>query len=152
MTMKAYLLAFMFLPALAGGTPPPEGTPRGGAVPAPLELASESPSEIFSLVESGLRQADLSSASRLFGRDVFVSLKGGESGYYSSNQAYLIVQSFLHARRPVNFTFTTRQEGDEAFATGSGVFLSKGTRETLQVYVAVARQSGRWVISQFNVY
>ena len=152
MTMKAYLLAFLFLPALAGGMPFPGGTPGGGSVPAAVELPSESPGEIFSLVEAGLRQSDLSSVSKLFGREVFVSLKGGESGYHSANQAYLIVQSFLHARRPVRFTFTTRQEGSEAFATGSGVFLSKGARETLQVYVAVVRQSGRWVISQFNVY
>ncbi len=152
MTMKALLLAFLFLPALVGGSPLAEGPPARGIPAAPREALSDSPTEIFTLVESGLRRADLSSLSKLFGREVFVSLKGGESGYFSTNQAFLIIQSFLRARRPVSFTFSTKEEGDESFATGSGVFLSKGSRETLQVYVAVSRLGGRWVISQFNVY
>lgn len=152
MIMKELLLVLFLVPALAGGSPQPKGHPDGAEAHAPLEQSAQNPAEIFALVASGLRHSDHASISRNFGRQVYVSLKGGENGYFSSNQASYVVQSFFASRRPASFTFTTIDEGDEPFATGSGLFLMKGTRETLQVYVALARQGKRWVISQFNVY
>jgi HAMP domain-containing protein len=116
------------------------------------EVESGSPSELFTLVETAVRGADVGSLAKSFGRQVYVNLKGGESGYFSSNQASFILQSFFTPRRPVSFSFSTIQLEGEPFATGSGTFLVKGTRETLQLYVSVSRQGDRWVISQFNVY
>lgn len=152
MIMKELLLALLFLPLLAGGTPRPAAAPGGGGVVRAETEESRSPAEIFTLVESALRTSDIPAITKSFGRQVYVSLKGGESGYYSANQASYILQSFFNARRPVSFSFSTIQLGGDPFATGGGTFLLKGTRETLQVYVAVARQSNRWVVSQFNVY
>jgi hypothetical protein len=152
--MNALLLALIVLPALAGGAPQHQPTAALAAdgLYAVGEEESQTPAEIFALVERSIQGSDLASITKSFGRQVYVSLKGGENGYFSANQASYILQSFFNGRRLVNFSFSTIQQDGEPFATGSGVFLTKGTRETLQVYVAVARQGSRWVISQFNVY
>jgi hypothetical protein len=150
MRMIAILLTLSLLwapPAPAEQTSPP-ADPHGLV----RDLESSSPSELFTLVETAVRSADVASLAKSFGRQVYVNLKGGESGYFSANQASYILQSFFTPRRPLSFSFSTIQLEGDPFATGSGTFLLKGTRETLQLYVSVSRQGDRWVISQFNVY
>jgi hypothetical protein len=150
MRMIAILLSLSLLaaPTAPGAQSSPPADTHGVAP----DLESSSPSELFTLVETAVRGANIPSLAKSFGRQVYVNLKGGESGYFSANQASYILQSFFSPRRPLSFSFSTIQLEGDPFATGSGTFLVKGTRETLQLYVSVSRQGDRWVISQFNVY
>ena len=87
------------------------------------------------------------------GSQVYVNLRGGESGYYSANQAYYLLENYFKTRRLVNFNFTTIGESDSnPYATGSAGFNEKGSRERAQVYVSLSLAGNRWVITQINIY
>jgi len=108
---------------------------------------------VFTDVEAGLTGGDLSSITKHFAKQVYISLRGTEDGCYSSNQAYYIIQNYFNQGRITNFKFTKKSEtGPAPYATGGGTFRSRGERETIQVYVALTRLDGAWVITQFNVY
>lgn len=113
---------------------------------------SRQPDEIIAVIERGISRSDLESFTQYFSRQVFISLRNGESGYFSNNQAAFVVEDFFKSRRVLHFKFTTIHTDAEPFATGGGLFLQKGNRETLQVYVALSKPDDRWLITQFNVY
>ena len=123
-------------------------------VTAALEVSEErKPKEIFEDIEKGLTQGDVKMFSKYFDRQLLISHRGLENGYFSGNQAQFILQSFFNARRTLHFKFTTINRATEPYATGGGTFsIRGGQRELLQIYVALSRVGGRWVIAEFNVY
>lgn len=122
----------------------------------PQQLASSSagqnPKEIFSNVEASLLNGSIGTIAPNLARQVYLNLSRGESGYFSSNQASFILTRYFEGRRVVQFRFSTFNTSVEPYATGGGIFVHKGNRETLQIYLALSRVGDRWVISQFNVY
>jgi hypothetical protein len=109
--------------------------------------------EIFTAVESGIDDGIVENFSGYFGKQVYVSVTGEESGYYSTNQAYYILKNFMNARKPLGFTFTTFGMTDKIpFATGRAAFRFKGNREYFQVYVSLCRVENNWVIDKVNFY
>jgi len=108
---------------------------------------------VFQTVQQGIADGDLEKLMRHFGKHIYLNIRNIESGYYSANQAQFVVQNFFSVHKPISFTFTTYGEsGGAPYATGRGSFNVKGNREYIQVYVSLAKQRDRWVISQFNVY
>jgi hypothetical protein len=84
---------------------------------------------------------------------VYVSLRTGEHGYYSANQATVLLEYFLRTRKISNLGFSTVGENATVpYATGSATLLYRGNRQLVQVYVAVARAGDRWLITQLNIY
>jgi hypothetical protein len=64
-----------------------------------------------------------------------------------------IRQNFLRDRKPVSFTFTTFGESESTpYATGNAAFAFRGVRQHAQIYVALAPEGGRWVITLINIY
>jgi hypothetical protein len=112
--------------------------------------------EVRSIVkdlETALFSASLKGMSGRFGRQVFVNLKGGESGYFSSNQAPYVVEEYFAGRKVIGLRFSATQDRESsAFATGSGTIKYRGSVQQLQVFVSFVRLDGRWVITQLNVY
>jgi hypothetical protein len=109
--------------------------------------------KVFSLVEDGLATGVVNDFAAHFDSQVSVNLRGGESGYYSANQAYYVLESYLKARKFGNFEFTTFGKSESnPYATGSARFTSKGGVEIVQVYVSLSWVGERWVISQFKIY
>lgn len=109
--------------------------------------------EIFNAIESGVDAGDIDKFAGYFAQQVYVSIRGGESGYFSSSQAYYIIKNFLTARKPLGFSFTTYGFADEIpFATGRALFRIKGNRETVQVYAALSKSNSKWVIDKINFY
>src|SRR5512140_32585 len=109
--------------------------------------------EVIDRVQEGLSTGNVGLFSRYMSSQVTVTLKGAESGYYSANQAYYLLANYLRTRQFARFTFSTigGSEGNP-YATGSVKFNYRGKREIAQVYVALARMGGRWVITQINIY
>jgi len=124
------------------------------------DIAGESPpsegEQLDALIESirqGILSGEIQKFSGSFAHQVYITLRGKEGGYFSSNQALCILQNYFSGRRAVNFRFTTvRTNAVMPYATGGGTFLMKGNTEILQVYVAFASIDGQWVITQCNVY
>jgi len=108
---------------------------------------------IFASVQEGLAAGRVGMFSQHIGQQVFMNLRGGESGYYSANQAYYVLENYLKTRRLANLNFSTIGESEaNPYATGSAGFSFRGTGEFAQVYVSLVRSGDRWVITQINIY
>ena len=117
------------------------------------EDSGESYRKVFADVERGIADGIVQTFSGHFGSQLSVSLRGGESGYYSANQAYYLLENYLRTRKLTGFTFSTIGESDSnPYATGSVRISSRGTRENAQVYVSLSFAGRRWVITQMNIY
>jgi Domain of unknown function (DUF4783) len=109
--------------------------------------------DVFDDVQRGISQGNVAIFSPHIHSQVRVTLHGGETGLYSANQAYYLLQNFLRDRKPVNFAFTTYGESESTpYGTGNAAFTFRGVRQHAQVYVALASEGGRWVIMLINIY
>ena len=109
--------------------------------------------KLFGLIEQGIVNASLSSASPSFAQQVFVNMSGGESGYFSANQTVSVLQRYLSSRTSLSFEFSRFGDtGATPYATGRLTSISRGRRESAQIYVSLRHQDARWVITQFNIY
>lgn len=109
--------------------------------------------KLFGVIEKGIVNASVSSASASFAQQVFVNMSGGESGYFSANQTVSILQRYLSSRTSLSFEFSRFSDvGPTPYATGRLTCLSRGRRESAQIYVSLKHQDSRWVITQFNIY
>jgi hypothetical protein len=108
---------------------------------------------VFSDVQQGISSANISLFSSHFHTQVHVTLRGGESGLYSANQAYYLLQNYFRDRHVTKFAFTTYGQSDtNPYATGGASFSTRNGREYNQVYVALAYNDDRWVITHINLY
>lgn len=108
---------------------------------------------VFEEIQHGFEISKISVFSPYLGLKVQVSLKGEESGYFSSNHAYYILENFLKPRKVISFEFTAVGESEAMpYATGIAVFTHKGSREVAQVYVALMKSAEKWVITEINIY
>ncbi len=109
--------------------------------------------EVFSEIERGLSAGNVNGFSGVFAPEVQVNLRGGENGYFSSHQAYYLLDTYLRSRRLANLAFTTFGESDaNPYATGGANLLYRGSKDYVQVYVALSLSGDRWVISRINIY
>ena len=108
---------------------------------------------VFEEIQQGVETCNVSVFSSYLATQVQVNLKSEESGYFSANHAYYILEKYFKARKVVSFEFTSvSEEGTTPYATGSAVFNYKGGRESAQVYVSLVQSEGRWVIAEINIY
>jgi hypothetical protein len=109
--------------------------------------------EVFDDVQQGIIQDNVAIFSHHLYSQVRVTLHGGETGLYSPNQAYYLLQNFLRERKPVSFAFTTFGESETTpYGTGNAAFTFRGIRQHAQIYVALAFEGERWVITHINIY
>jgi len=109
--------------------------------------------EVLAEIEGIIQRGEGEGLSRYLSPQVYISLKGSEWGFYSSNQATYVLWKFFSTYKPISFSFSTYGEVESnPFATGRGYFSSKGVRESLQIYVSLAYREGRWLLVEFNAY
>jgi hypothetical protein len=109
--------------------------------------------EVFDAFQRGLVGGDVSAFSAYLAPQVYLNLRGAESGYFSANQAYYVLQDYLGARRVRAFQFTTYGDSDSSpYATGPGRIESRGNTDQVQVYVSLSKSGSRWVLGQINIY
>ena len=107
----------------------------------------------FENVRNGLNSGNIASFAELLGPQVHVNLRGGESGYFSSSQAYYVLENYLRSNRFSGLQYgTIEQAGDAPFATGKADLDQKGMKGAAQVYVSLSQVGGKWVISQIKIY
>lgn len=108
---------------------------------------------IFEAVEDGLSNAVIGRFSSHFAPHVSMNLRAGESGSFSANQAYYVLEKYLRSRRFTRVTLGAIAESPEhPYATGTTVIPPGDGRETAQVYVELSRVGERWMITQINIY
>lgn len=123
------------------------------ASPESLAVSHDRYLAIFEDVEAGISTGNVSLFSKHFAPQVAVSIRGDENGTFSSHQTYYVLQNFFKPRRFGRFAFSTIGESDtNPYASGGVEVLYKGTREVVQLYVALTLVGGKYVMTQMTVY
>jgi hypothetical protein len=164
----AILLVIMFIPCILGAQTdvPPVNKHRHRMAPAvkpeiqhperdrTILIAQITEGDaVFQAMQKGISDGELDALTRYFAKHIYLNVRGVESGYYSANQAQIVLQNFFSSHKPLSFSFTTYGEsGGAPYATGRGSFNVRGSREFIQVYIALTRHKDTWVVSQFNIY
>ncbi len=108
---------------------------------------------IFDDVQMAISSGNVSLLVSHFAPQVDISLRGSESGTFSSNQAFYLFADFFRTRRFSRLHFSTMGEIDSnPYATGSADLLYKGNRELVQIYVALTDAGEKHMITQLNIY
>jgi hypothetical protein len=117
-----------------------------------IEKSQPQPETEFENIINGLINGDVNQISRYFARQVYVSLRTGEKGYYSNNQAYYLLDNFFKIYSPINFQTTSRMvEGSMPYLSGKLYCRFKGSIETYQVYLNLYWNGFRWEINQLSI-
>ena len=107
---------------------------------------------IFSDIEDGIKQKNVGKISKYFSQQPYLSFSNGVTGYYSSNQAYYILEDFLNLHRVIDFKFDTKKMDDKfAYATGTYFYELKGKRDSKQVYLTLNKIGNNWYITQISI-
>ena len=70
------------------------------------------------------------------GNQVYIDIAGERSGYYSSNQAASLLESFFAQRKLQSCSFSSFNiRAPAPYATGRLNYLYKGAKESAQIYV-----------------
>lgn len=111
----------------------------------------DDPKTIFSKLEEGFNKNEIKIFSDQFGKQIYLSLFNGVSGYYTSNQAFYVLKDFLNITRPENFSFTKIQDGENPYATGEFWYSSSGKRSKGKIYISLNAWGQSWRISQITI-
>ena len=148
------MLAWFVLPLALGLTELPGAGRVAQPWPDPEEgvdsaIVSEGARAIFSDIELGLAQGNPATFSAHLASQLYVSIPGEQGAYYSSSQAFYLLEEFLQRTRLPDFRFATMEDGPGTPFASGGV---SGTRGRAQVYVSLSRAGQRWVISKISIY
>ena len=107
---------------------------------------------IFNDIEFGINSNDVTKISKYFAPQPYISLISGVNGYYSSNQAYYILEDFLNTYKVISLEMG-ESKIDEAtsYAKGEYYFEQKGKREMAHLYVTLSKSGSRWQITQISI-
>ena len=107
---------------------------------------------IFREIESGIKTAEVKNISKYFGAQTYFSFSNGINGYYSTNQAYYVLEDFFNLYKVTSFKFDhIKTDKNISYATGNYNFDNKGQRSTAQVYISIKKIGTSWQITQFTI-
>jgi len=107
---------------------------------------------IFNDIESGIASNDVKKFSQYFSSQPYISLVNGVNGYYSSNQAYYIMEDFFNSFKVVSFKMEeTKSEGAVSYGKGDYYFEKKGRRELAHLYITLSKSGNKWYITQISI-
>lgn len=107
---------------------------------------------VFNDIESGIINNDVKKLSKYFSSQPYISLINGVNGYYSSNQAYYILEDFFNTFKVVSFKMQeVKTEGSVSYGKGDYYFEKKGKRETAHLYVTLSKSGSKWYITQISI-
>jgi hypothetical protein len=116
------------------------------------KILKTSVQEIFDELGNGMSTGNIQDISRLFNSQIYLNLSNGISGYYSSNQAYYVLQDFFRVHHVVSFEFSDTQEEERSlYAIGTYNYSTNGKVDTAQVYIALNLSGKKWKITQITI-
>jgi hypothetical protein len=106
---------------------------------------------ILTDIERGIAKGNISEIFKNLSPQTYFSLTNGIRGYFSSNQAYYILEDFFKVYQVLSFKFHSIQtENGNPYATGIYMYEFKGKRETAQVYISLKNVGKSWKIIQIT--
>lgn len=136
------------LPAPAVGPQAASSAQQGGHRSSQEEAARE----ILMGAKDALSSGNVSFLRGHLGQRVYLNLLNGTSGYYSSDQAYIILSSFFSTWTPISFSFSSRNFSiANPYGFGPLNFERRGRRGIAELFLSLTRTNDRWVINQITV-
>jgi len=106
---------------------------------------------ILTNIEGGITKGNISEIFKNLSPQTYFSLTNGIRGYFSSNQAYYILEDFFRVYQVISFKFHSIQtENGNPYATGIYMYEFKGKRQTAQVYISLKNVGKSWKIIQIT--
>lgn len=116
-----------------------------------LKNQRSAPQLVFDDIQSGISGGNVSAISGYFSSQTYLSLSNGVSGYYSSNQAYYILEDYFKVYQLTSFRFQNIKIDETApYATGIFNYEFKGKRDAARVYISLKKSGNHWKISQIT--
>ncbi len=107
---------------------------------------------VFNQIENAILGNDVSVVANLLSPQTYFSLSNGISGYYSSNQAYYVLEDFFKIYRVTSFKLNNIQpDENNPYATGVYGYEFRGKRDAAQVYISLKNMGGSWKITQITI-
>jgi len=107
---------------------------------------------VFDEIEIGISTDKTSSISRFLSGQTYLSFSNGVNGYYSSNQAYYILEDYFKIYRVISFKLQSiKTEENVPYATGIFYFDHRGKRGAARVYISLNKSGNNWKISQLTI-
>jgi len=116
------------------------------------KTSSQQEELIFKEIESAIKEANVEQISKYFGQQTYFSFSNGTNGYYSSNQAFYVVEDFFKLYRVTSFKLDhIKTDNNHSYATGKYNYDNRGQRSTAQVYISLKKIGTNWIITQFTI-
>ena len=107
---------------------------------------------VFNDIEKGIVSNDVKKFSQYFSPQPYISLVNGVNGYYSSNQAYYIMEDFFNSFKIVSFKMEeTKTEEAVSYGKGDYYYEKKGRREVAHLYITLSKSGNKWYITQISI-
>lgn len=107
---------------------------------------------IFKEIESGIKEGNVERISKYFGQQTYFSFSTGTNGYYSTNQAFYVVEDFFKLYRVTSFKLDNiKFDNNHSYATGKYNYDYKGKRSSAKVYISIKKIGTNWIITQFTI-
>jgi hypothetical protein len=107
--------------------------------------------EIFNEIQNGISEGNVASISGYFCPQTYLSLSNGVSGYYSTNQAYYVLEDYFKVYQITSFRFQNiKNDESTPYATGIYNYEFKGKRDEARVYISLKKSGNHWKISQIT--
>jgi hypothetical protein len=108
--------------------------------------------EILEEIEMGIAKTKLSIISPHLSSQIYLSFLNGVSGYYSSNQAYYVLENFINEYKVISFKFDSFNFNTiTPFAKGTYYYEHKGNRSEAKVYLTMKLTGKKWQITQISI-
>jgi hypothetical protein len=109
-------------------------------------------SEVYNEIESSIRQGNVSGVAKYFGSQTYFSFSNGINGYYSSNQAFYVLEDFFKLYKVTSFRFDhIKNDKTNSYATGKYSYDHRGRRSNAQVYISLKKIGNNWNITQLTI-
>ncbi len=119
---------------------------------AKLDKTIQVDSQIFNDIESYINEGNIAGISKYFGSQTYFSLSNGINGYYSSNQAFYVLEDFFKLYKVTSFRFNhIKTDKNSSYATGKYSYDNKGKRSNAQVYISLKKIGNNWNITQLTI-
>jgi hypothetical protein len=106
---------------------------------------------VLTQIEKNITEGNVAGLAKSLSPLTYFSLSNGIRGYYSSNQAYYILEDFFKVYQVLSFKFHNIQAQDgNPYATGIYFYQLKGKRESAQVYVSLKNTGKSWKVIQIT--
>ena len=107
---------------------------------------------VFNRIERGISAGNVSEISAYLNSKTYLSLANGISGYYTSNQAFYVLEDFFNVYKVTSFHFLNMQINENLpYATGVYKYYFRGKRDSANVYISLKQSGDTWKITQITI-